>query len=50
MIIPPVKNQVNKEKVTMRDNFRADIRKMRKNIVYKLPEKPMREDTILKRM
>lgn len=50
MILPCAKNILKGRESKMREEFRTAIKAMRKNQVYKLPQVPWREDTILSRM
>ena len=50
MHIPFVKNILNEKQNKMREEFRHSIKGMRKNQVYKLPQTPMKPETILQRM
>lgn len=41
---------MKKQEDKMMKHFNELIKKMRKNSVYELPDKPWKEDTIIKRM
>jgi hypothetical protein len=48
--LPCGRHYLNKEQAKVRQNFEKRVRDGRKAIVYRLPEEPWREDTILNRI
>ncbi len=50
MWLPCGRKYLDKEVKKAREEFYHKIKNRRKNAVYKLPEKPMREDTIMDRI
>jgi len=50
MVLPLAKSFATKEKNKVRDDIVNDIKKKRKNPVYKLPKESVKEDTIMKRV
>lgn len=50
MYLPPVKNKLQSSKDKIKDEYKNQLKALRKNPVYKLPQTPWRQDTILNRM
>eukprot|EP00347_Sterkiella_histriomuscorum_P002328 403368575 len=50
LYLPPVQSKLQSQKDKIREDFRKQIRSKRANQVYKLPQTPWREDTIMNRM
>lgn len=47
---PLVKKHIDQKETKMREEFKQSIKALRKNPTFKLPQTPMKEDTILTKM